>query len=1612
MPDVGILNLQIHDNSEQAGRGLNQFADALVRVQSAVGKGLQMGNVSRSLKSFATAVSENSRSLSNAGTFLNAITAYTKAFKNTEKLKFNSEPIDKLKAAIGDGIKIGQAGTQINKIREAFAGDWGSGGGTGAAITAMSGLANVAVQLAQANAPKVITDMAKAIGKYAEAQSKMPAGAADSIFTHVFPPNEIREASKQAERGIVDYMDAVKNFESAQKVTFREPLMKMNLQQFGGKGNGGGSIADAATRIEDAIRGANAEAGKLAENFKSVSQALQETLKVADEINKRTKSAAESVTKGVRESSSGPSEDLLLTLEEGASKLELMGLKLGILQDELRQGIASNKFDDKKVVNYSLRIEELEERIRKLAAIEDQAERADFLTEFAETYSTVEAYSMKASALEAKLRAGIQSGTYDDEKIANTLLRIYNIKMKIQALEDEGSRSDAMLVSDEAARDAADKYLEIHDNVDRLKTEIDVLKEKMGRGIISGTADESQLIKWAKQLDSMTERYEKLLSAKETVEESALPDEYVDSLDNTVEKLEDASDVVDEIKQKLSLDDTNGISQHITELDYLYAKLRDAKQVFNDYANTLGLSDTKTIKAGLEVSKLKERIDELKKSMDGASRGGLFSGGSDFVNSLDVSEEAKNSVNGAIESIQGLEELKEAVDDAGNGSKELTGDLGNLDKELKQKKTDSEEASGGLHKFRDACEAAKKGLKNMFPFLERVRNQFSRILLRRAIMAVLRSISEGFKEGVENVYRYSQAVGTSFAPAMDSAASKLLQMKNSVGAAVAPLIESLIPVLRQVVDWFIGLVNIANQFFALMNGQRTWTRALETTEKAYDDVKKSASGASKATKDLLADWDELNIIQSDSGGGAGSGAGKIAKDYASMFEEVSTFDDTIVNITDFIKDNFGDILGLVKAIGIGILGWKLGSALLSGLGSLSSLAGSVISVTIGLTLSYLSGYDIGRNGLNTTNLLGTITGIVASAIGGFTLFGIPGLIFGVVLSVFFSIIGYIDGSTERNDALKWGTRSLTPEEIHQYVIDQFDFDVEAEIEITGNVIKNARAAKSHFEGTVRDFYREMDLFHFSVDLEVDSDKNSKNITNALIAASEAVEALQGLIDDSNLGLSIMFKNISFMDDEGNSINDDLMSHIKFSSGYLSDYLTDLGAEMMGYILKGQRNELTRTEQERAYQIAESMERTFRRAEEIREQWAAESNIRGAMSGEITKESAINVLKEQREELKAYAETVRNGIMEDAEELYVQSSEAFAFAETELASDNIAKAFNLAMSGVDLKLQADRMIDGIEDAIAAKLEHPTSVMKDAWIKKLKSVYGMDITKWIDEGKLVDQNRLEYFLFGGDYEGAAQSFMADMKNIIGKNGFMGTVISELGIDPMLLLNKEQKTALHKQMVDELAPRVGEDVANAFADYVIYGVKIEIADPVLELTGTPVIDYINSHLGPAGRLDILGMLDLNSITDFLENYRFGDTEAGQKINNYHPNQYRKGFGYGMRKTAVENGLFLYGYDQEEFDATRLPRPLNPSANVREAQPRTPITLFGTTFDESVKTEDKAMVEAQNRQIAQISNVLVPLLQQILQKPLTVNLAPSSDWGQFNDRSYDRFSKVNGNP
>ena len=205
---------------------------------------------------------------------------------------------------------------------------------------------------------------------------------------------------------------------------------------------------------------------------------------------------------------------------------------------------------------------------------------------------------------------------------------------------------------------------------------------------------------------------------------------------------------------------------------------------------------------------------------------------------------------------------------------------------------------------------------------------FKKRLMYRFINSIISAIQDGFKTGLENVYQYSKLINGPLASSLDRITTAFLYFKNSIGAAVAPLVNMLAPAIDYVIDRAVELLNTVNQLFARLSGASTWTKAIRYPKEyaaAADDAKK----ANEDLKKTILGFDQLNVLQDNSK--SDSSSSKESDDYSKMFEEVElankkgvfsdlfsvfkkAWDNEGQNTIDAIKHAFKSVRELIDSI--------------------------------------------------------------------------------------------------------------------------------------------------------------------------------------------------------------------------------------------------------------------------------------------------------------------------------------------------------------------------------------------------------------------------------------------------------------------------------------------------------------------------------------------------------------------------------------------------------------------------------------------------------------------------------------------------------------------------
>lgn len=219
---------------------------------------------------------------------------------------------------------------------------------------------------------------------------------------------------------------------------------------------------------------------------------------------------------------------------------------------------------------------------------------------------------------------------------------------------------------------------------------------------------------------------------------------------------------------------------------------------------------------------------------------------------------------------------------------------------------------------------------------------FKQVLLYQGLSSLIYGFANAMKAGINNLYQYSSLMGGTFKNSMDRLATSFQYLKNSMGAMVSPIINALAPAIDFLIDKFVALLNIVNQFFARLTGASVYTAAKKTAASYGDTISDTAGTAKKAAKeikDATTGIDELNIISQNDDSGSGDGGGAGGTDYGSMFEQLP-IENSISDFADKLKaaleagdwKQLGTLLGekfneIVDSIDWSGIGHKIGYGL-------------------------------------------------------------------------------------------------------------------------------------------------------------------------------------------------------------------------------------------------------------------------------------------------------------------------------------------------------------------------------------------------------------------------------------------------------------------------------------------------------------------------------------------------------------------------------------------------------------------------------------------------------------------------------------------------------------
>lgn len=326
--------------------------------------------------------------------------------------------------------------------------------------------------------------------------------------------------------------------------------------------------------------------------------------------------------------------------------------------------------------------------------------------------------------------------------------------------------------------------------------------------------------------------------------------------------------------------------------DKLYGKLR----LLEKSGDTSSKGYRKLVN---EISLADQQVNHLR---DGLS--GLESAGKAFVPGSMSTEFEKTSqkvdeLNGKLEESKAkLNEMlkkqgstKEIFSRMQKAASRLLPTIKNV--EQKFSKAFSKIRSAAVKTFSSINKQGKKTGGLMSTLASRFKGIALSLLIFNWITKGFNAMVSGAKAGLKNLQKYSEEYKQSIRDLQNA----LGTLKNSFAAAFAPIIQAVVPYLIELINWVNRAVNALGQLFAYMTGHATWKKAVEVQD-AYKDALNGTAGAAKKAAGALAKFDDLDVLNKNTGGGGGGGS-------TGGFEEVP-IDSGIKSFWDKIKKMWQD----------------------------------------------------------------------------------------------------------------------------------------------------------------------------------------------------------------------------------------------------------------------------------------------------------------------------------------------------------------------------------------------------------------------------------------------------------------------------------------------------------------------------------------------------------------------------------------------------------------------------------------------------------------------------------------------------------------------------------
>lgn len=436
--------------------------------------------------------------------------------------------------------------------------------------------------------------------------------------------------------------------------------------------------------------------------------------------------------------------------------------------------------------------------------------------------------------------------------------------------------------------------------------------------------------------------------------------------------------------------------------------------------------------AAKELDKLANKMDKLKENIakNESARAPIV-------------EQLKEAQDAAVEAYNRVEELKAALAESeaktsitGNADPgtyiaeiqrqaQIKAELAEQEKIMQAKEKEAQKLEAQDSKILDVLAQQTAELEQAQERAGALTKQVTDATKGKNIKAIFESTQAAIQGGVKSILKYGIGIRTLYVlfrklkqytveavkafaendpetkKNIDELKASLSALKGSWGAAFAPILNAVIPVLQTLIGWLAKAASAIAQFFAVLSGKGTFKKAIANTGKLSDNLGGAADNAKEAKKQLMG-IDTLNVMNDTNTGGGGGGGANNAFDLVDEAVDMDSFTgklalsfkDVFLDWNDLTGEQIAEkiIAGLTGLAG-GVMGFMIG-------GVPGAIVGTLAGLSIGLVADSLIFDHDGNLSANEIfkSLLLLLMGVAGGLIG-FSLGGFAGAAIGATVGV-------------------------------------------------------------------------------------------------------------------------------------------------------------------------------------------------------------------------------------------------------------------------------------------------------------------------------------------------------------------------------------------------------------------------------------------------------------------------------------------------------------------------------------------------------------------------------------------------------------------------------------